>query len=102
MIKKKKIAKFIFTNPKNVETLESYWEMIINSLRSRGGFTITANPREITIPIILAPELTETRQLYNVLENEDGWYTDGTYESTFITIDMQNFNFLPKRKTRRG
>jgi hypothetical protein len=33
----------------------------------------------------------ETTQLYTVLENEDGWYTDGTYESTFITIDMKKF-----------
>jgi hypothetical protein len=100
MVKKKRLPNFNFTNPEKIETFVPHWERIIDLVRL-GRFTVRPNPTEVTPLLRLVPELTETRQLYNVLENEDGWYTDGTYESTFITIDMQNFNFLPKRKTRR-
>lgn len=101
MVKNKKLPKFNFTDPEKIETLASKWERIIDLLRLGGRFNVTPNPTEITPLLRLVPELTETRQLYNVLENEDGWYTDGTYESTFITIDMQGFNFLPKKVRRR-
>jgi|688.fasta_scaffold934800_2 hypothetical protein len=96
MIKKKIIPKFNFLNPKKVET-QSKLERIVEILRN-------INPIQLRQPFneyfeIIPPQLflndviynNETTQLYTVLENEDGWYTDGTYESTFITIDMKKF-----------
>lgn len=94
MIKKKTIPKLNFVKPKKIE-IQSIWEGVIAALRN-------VTPR--TQPLreyhdIITPQLflnnvvynNETTQLYTVLENEDGWYTDGTYESTFITIDMKKF-----------
>jgi len=42
-------------------------------------------------------------QNYITLPNEEGWYTDGTFESIFINMDMKPFRFIPiKRRHRRG
>jgi len=37
---------------------------------------------------------------YTVLPNEDGWYADGTFESTMIKMEIKPFKFNPRR-TRR-
>jgi hypothetical protein len=37
---------------------------------------------------------------YTVLPNDDGWYTKGTFESTFINMNMKPYKFIPI--TRRG
>jgi hypothetical protein len=94
MIKKKIIPKFNFLNPKKVTT-QSIWENVIAALRNVTARTQPFNEySEIIPPQLFLNDViynNETTQLYTVLENEDGWYTDGTYESTFITIDMKKF-----------
>ena len=94
MIKKKIIPKFNFLNPKKVAT-QSIWENVIAALRNVTPRTQPFNEYfEIIPPQLFLNDViynNETTQLYTVLENEDGWYTDGTYESTFITIDMKKF-----------
>ena len=37
---------------------------------------------------------------YTVLPNDDGWYTNGTFESTFISINMKPYKFIPRRRRR--
>lgn len=41
-----------------------------------------------------------TEQNYTTLPNEEGWFTDGTFESLLIKMDMLPFRFI-KRKSRR-
>jgi hypothetical protein len=99
MIKKKTIPKLNFVNPKKIG-IQSIWEGVIAAL----GIAALRNVTPRTQPLseyhdIITPQPflnnvvynNETTQLYTVLENEDGWYTDGTYESIFITIDMKKF-----------
>jgi hypothetical protein len=94
MIKKKIIPKFNFVNPKKIG-IQSIWENVIAALRNVTPRTQPFNEYfEIIPPQLFLNDViynNETTQLYTVLENEDGWYTDGTYESTFITIDMKKF-----------
>lgn len=42
-----------------------------------------------------------TDQDYSVLPNEEGWFTNGTFESLMIKMDMLPFRFLPRRNRRR-
>lgn len=41
------------------------------------------------------------RQYYTPLPNEEGWFTNGTFDSLLIKMDMLPFRFIPRRKSRR-
>lgn len=101
MVKKKKLPKFNFTNPEKIETLVSHWEYVINFLirNPRHQRAFLPDENEITPNGIdfFAIGMDETTQLYTALDNEDGWYSDGVYDSTFIKTDMKPFKFKPRR-----
>lgn len=42
-----------------------------------------------------------TDQDYSVLPNEEGWFTNGTFESLMIKMDMLPFRFILPRNRRR-
>lgn len=39
---------------------------------------------------------------YTVLPNDDGWYTKGAFESTFINMNMKPYKFIPVTRRQRG
>lgn len=38
---------------------------------------------------------------YTVLPNDEGWYSEGTFDSILIKMDMKPYSFIARRKTRR-
>lgn len=106
---KKILPKFNFKNTEKIaytqENIINYWARVIETLRNRREpINLVLNPtRNYNIMDLLPPYMIteETDILYEALANEDGWYTNGTYESTFIKIEMKKFKFIPPKKSRR-
>ena len=38
---------------------------------------------------------------YTVLPNDEGWYSEGTFDSILIKMDMKPYHFTTRRRTRR-
>lgn len=55
----------------------------------------------LTLPDNLLEFMDYTDNNYQVLPNEEGWFTDGTFESLMIKIDMLPFRFILPRNRRR-
>lgn len=106
---KKTLPNFNFKNPEKIaytqENVISYWTRVIEALRNRREPIIPRLPitRQVFEDITPWPWQVEEGSdiLYETLANEDGWYTKGVYESTFIKIEMEKFKFIPPKKSRR-
>ena len=61
---------------------------------------VAVQPLEVPNPFINYNQYF-THDDYQVLPNEEGWYTSGVFESLLIKIDMLPFRFIPKRRSRR-
>lgn len=82
---KKKLKKFHFQTPEKDTSLADYWGPIIDGLINR----------QQTQEVLLNFVPTNVNITYTVLE--DGWYTDGYYDTTFVKSDIIPFNFKIKK-----